>query len=98
MKYKPNYYLSLSKNLFSIRDNELTRVMRIFFENLFDHDFLEKYLEKLEMQKIKNNPKTKNFEGLIDADNRALIFLPHPQGPKIFEKFKNKLNDFNFYR
>jgi hypothetical protein len=62
-------------------------------ENLFDYDCLEKYLEKIETKKIKENPKTNNVESLIDISKGALIFLPHPQGPRIFEKFKNKVTE-----
>lgn len=95
-KYKPNYYLTLTRNLSLKKDNHFTRLVRLLGENLLDHDFLEKYLEKFEKRKIKNNPKTQNVESLINADSKALIFLPNPHGPSVFEKFKNKLNEFNF--
>lgn len=97
-KHKPNFYLAESRNLFSLSDNKWTLFLRTFFENLLDHNFLESYLEKLELKKIKNNPKTSNVDGLIDTDKRALIFLPHPQGPRVFEKFKKRLGEFNFYQ
>ncbi|MFA6184072.1 MAG: hypothetical protein WC682_03140 [Parcubacteria group bacterium] len=90
-KYKPNYYLASKGNLFSSGDNKITNFFRVLLENLFDYDCLEKYLEKIETQKIKENPKTDNPDSLIDISKEALIFLPNPQGPRIFEKFKNKL-------
>jgi hypothetical protein len=61
-----------------------------------DYNFLEKYLEKIETKKIKENPKTKNADSLIDTGRDALIFLPNPQGPKVFEKFKHKMQEFRF--
>jgi len=94
-KYKSNYYLSLKKNLASSADTKLTKFFRILLENLFDWDFLEKYLEKVEIKKIRKNPKTNNADSLIDVSKDALIFLPHPQGPVVFEKFKNKMTEFN---
>jgi len=95
-KYKPNYYLTLTQNLFLEMDSYFSRLIRLVGENLLDHDFVEKYLEKIEKEKIERNPKTQNVESLINADNRALIFLPNPHGPKVFEKFKRKLIEFNF--
>ena len=99
-KYKPNYYGSDQRHTLCLLDNGLTRWLRIVGENILDHDFLEKWLEKLELEKIKRNPKSAGATGLIEADRRALIFLPHPQGPKVFEKFKAKLDEigaFNKY-
>ncbi len=95
-KYKPNYYLSLMDNLCSSGDTVITKFTRALAENLFDYDFLERYLEKLETKKIKENPKTNNENSLIDVDENALIFLPNPQGPEVFEKFKNKVQEFRF--
>jgi len=89
--YKPNYYLQSSDNLFTQKDGKFFRAVRIFLENLFDHDFLENYLKKVESRKIKDNPKTKNSSGMIDYDDKALIFLPNPHGPEVFEKFKERL-------
>ncbi|EKE20513.1 MAG: hypothetical protein ACD_7C00543G0003 [uncultured bacterium] len=93
-KYKPNYYLSLTGNLLTSGDTKISKFCRALLENLFDWNFLEKYLEKIETKKIKENPKTNNENSLIDADKSALIFLPNPQGPKVFEKFKNKMQGF----
>lgn len=94
--YKPNYYLSLAGNLFTAGDTKWSKFTRSLLENLVDYDFLEKYLEKIETKKIKENPKTKNTNSLIDTGREALIFLPHPHGPEIFEKFKNKVQEFKF--
>lgn len=94
-KYKPNYYLALAKHLSSSQDSYFTKFTRLILENLFDHNFLENYLEKLEVEKIIRNPNTKKTNSLVDADRKALIFLPNPRGPRVFEKFKNKLLKLN---
>lgn len=92
--YKPNYYLSFKKEVTSVGDSFWRRFIRVLLENMLDYDFLERYLEKIETKKIKENPKTKEDSGLIDVSKSALIFLPNPQGPKIFQKFKDRLQDF----
>ncbi|MFZ2154327.1 MAG: hypothetical protein WAV16_03805 [Candidatus Moraniibacteriota bacterium] len=94
-KYKPNYYLALTSNLVTAKDSWWSKTFRAFGENILDWDFLEKYLAKWEVKKIKENPKTKGEDSWVDADSSALIFLPNPQGPKVFEKFKNKLAELN---
>lgn len=91
-KYKPNYYLAGSENLKSVEETFFSEKIRGFWEKVFDWDVLENYLKKIETKKINNNPKTKKEESLIAADDKALIFLPEPQGPKIFEEFKHKVN------
>lgn len=95
-RYKPNYYLAERENFLLSGDTKITKFFRVLMENLFDYDFLERYLEKIETKKIKENPKTNNKDSLINVDGGALIFLPHPQGPKVFEKFKNKMQEFRF--
>jgi hypothetical protein len=57
-------------------------------EKIFDWDGLEGWLRKIEKDKIRNNPKTHLEGSFIEATDRALIFLPVPQGPRVFERFK----------
>ncbi len=91
-RYKPNYYLTENKYRKAIGDNYFTKTIRGIFEKIIDFDWLEKYLKKIESEKIKNNPNTGKIGSLIEADDQALIFLPEPQGPKVFEKFKNNVD------
>ncbi len=90
-KYKPNYFLSEVKHLKCVQDTLNVKRIRNFLEKILDIDALEKYLKKIEMRKIKRNPKTNQTNSFIVADDDALIFLPNPQGPKIFEKFKENI-------
>ncbi|HFC76989.1 MAG TPA: hypothetical protein ENJ27_02060 [Candidatus Moranbacteria bacterium] len=90
--YKPNYYLSEARYLKAVDDNYFSKKVRTILEKIVDFDWLEKYLEKIEKKKIKNNPNTQKINSLIEADDQALIFLPEPQGPKIFEKFKDNID------
>jgi len=91
--YKPNYYLTEMKHLKSVSDNIATKTIRSILENILKYDWLEKYLRKVELKKIRNNPNTDKPNSLIEADDRALIFLPEPQGPKVFEKFKKNIDE-----
>ena len=90
-KYKPNYFPSEVKHLKCISDTPSAKRIRNFLEKILDSDSLEKYLRKIELRKIKQNPKTSQTNSFIVADDDALIFLPDPQGPKIFEKFKENI-------
>lgn len=60
---------------------------RRLLENIFDFEFLESWLASWQKRKIERNPKTRIFGGHIEATDTALIFLPVPRGPKVFERF-----------
>lgn len=94
-KYKPNYCLTEVSHLKKVEETAFSKSMRNILEKIFDWDFLEKFLRKIETKKIENNPNTKKEDSLIVADDKALIFLPEPQGPKIFEEFKDKVNNLS---
>jgi len=94
-KFKPNYYLTSVSHLKAVEETLFSKLVRNILEKIFDWNMLENYLKKIETKKIKNNPKTKRVDSLIVADDEALIFLPEPQGPKIFEEFKNKVDNLN---
>src|SRR3989344_781711 len=93
--FKPNYQPEEIGNLRIIKDSWLSRTSRTLGEALFGFDFLEKWLRKWEKGKIMRNPKTREKGGLIIASDEKLIFLPEPQGPEVFERFKNEINKIN---
>lgn len=64
---------------------------RSVLEKLLDWDVLERWLRSWQKRKIENNPKTKDKESYIVANDEALIFLPSPRGPKVFERFKERV-------
>ena len=48
-------------------------------------------MKNIQMQKIKKNPKTYQKGSAVIANEKMLVFLPQPQGPKIYELYeKNK--------
>jgi hypothetical protein len=92
--FKPNYQLSEVISPRTFEDTKISRLIRTFGEKILNFDFLENYLRKWEKEKIERNPKTRKEGSFIESSDEALIFLPEPQGPRIFEEFKKKLGYF----
>jgi hypothetical protein len=88
---KMNYYINELGHLRSVRETRLSKRVRSVLEKLCSFDFLEGLLRRVEKKKIENNPKTKMKGSFIEASDSALIFLPKPQGPVIFEKYYQTL-------
>ncbi len=63
-----------------------------FLENILESQELEHFLARWQKKKIAQNPKTQLEGAFIVASDEALIFLPHPKGPGIFERFKQALS------
>ncbi len=94
-KYHKNYVPIELPVLKTIEDNFLTSHIRKIGESFFGGKFLEEKLKKYQTNRIMNDSRTKNPGSLIVADDDSLIFLPNPQGPKIFENFKRRLEEKN---
>ncbi len=92
-KYHKNYSSAELPALKIIEDNFLTSHIRKIGELLFGGKFLEEKLKKYQINRIMNDSRTKNPGSLIVADDDSLVFLPNPQGPKIFENFKQRLRE-----
>ena len=54
-------------------------------------------MEAWQIEKIKNNPKTKNSGGMIIHSQNELAFWPdfEKQGPLIFQRFQEKMAKLN---
>lgn len=81
-----------------VRENPLTMSGRIFvfLQNLGEFllsDRFENFLRRIQKRKIANNPKTGIPGAFIRATDDALVFLPDPQGPRVFEAFANRLKE-----
>ena len=92
---KPAYALSEIPPMVIMQDSRLSKSLRRIGEALFSFAWMEKILKKIEKQKIMKNPKTRQEGSLIYANDDALIFLPDPHGPKIFEEFKEKIGELS---
>lgn len=68
-----------------------------WLEILLNWDWLEMWLASWQRRKIYANPKTKLEGSFIQANAEALIFLPEPKGPIIFDRFKNRLSSVRLH-
>lgn len=92
---KPTYALSEISPLKIIPDSQFSKAIRTFGEIVFSFDWIEKSLKKVEKKKIMRNPKTSQEGSLVYANDDALVFLPNPRGPLVFERFKEKVEQIS---
>lgn len=91
-RYRPHFSLTEIGPLFARPfSSQLLRLQR-FLERLFPLAWLEPRLAQFQKKKIERNPKTQIVGSFIEASDQALIFLPEPKGPQIFERFKERLS------
>jgi hypothetical protein len=92
---KPSYALDELEPLGLIADSKLARFVRNSGEMLLKSAWIENILKKIETKRINLNPKTHQDGSLVYANDDALVFLPCPHGPKVFEKFKEKIQQLS---
>lgn len=90
-QYKPQYGPTLAPPLWSLAPSAFQGKAQVLLEGFFDAFSLEEWLKNWQKRKIAANPNTALTGSLIEASDRALIFLPHPRGPKVFDEFKQRL-------
>ncbi|MEI7621494.1 MAG: hypothetical protein WCJ51_03085 [Candidatus Moraniibacteriota bacterium] len=95
---KPNYDLQEIQPVKILADTFWTKAIRMTGEFFLQSAWLENWLKKIEKAKIAQNPKTHQEGSLVYAQDDALVFLPVPHGPVIFEKFKAKLEELGIER
>ena len=88
---KPDYHPEKLANLKLIPDSDPARFLRKWGERIFSFGFVEKSLKKWQTRRILADPRTKRSGSMIVANDDSLVFLPEPQGPKVFEEFKRNL-------
>ena len=92
---KPNYALCEVSPLKTIEDSRLSKIIRTAGEVILSADWIENSLRKIEKKRIMQNPKTHQEGSMVYADDNALVFLPDPHGPKVFEQFKEKIEQLS---
>lgn len=92
---KPSYGLDELEPLGLISDSKFARFARNLGETILGSMWIENFLKKIELKRINLNPKTHQDGSLVYANDDALIFLPCPHGPKVFEKFKEKIEQLS---
>jgi hypothetical protein len=90
-RYKPNFFPDEIPPRKLVEDNWLSKLSRRIGESLPGQDWLEKKMKKWQVKKVYSNPKTRTPGGMIVADKDMLVFLPEPQGPKIYGMFRERM-------
>jgi hypothetical protein len=95
---KPDFLPTEALPLWYVPETEGTTSMRAALERLLDSDVLEAWLGGWQKKKIMRNPKTAIEGGHIEATDDALVFLPHPHGPVVYERFRKRLGEIRLNR
>ena len=90
-EYRPNFVPTTIQSLWTVKKNASARGIRGILEYLLNFLDAENWLAGWQKDKIRRNPKTSLQGSLIETSDQALIFLPRPRGPRIFQKFKARL-------
>lgn len=91
--FKENFEVEKVTNVKVFGNSLEIRIIRKIGETLLSFGFIEKRLKDWQTKRITNDPRTHLPGSMIVADDNALIFLPGPQGPKVFEEFQGKISD-----
>lgn len=90
-RFRPQYSPTRLISLWCLADTSVSFRFRRAGEWLLAALPIERPLGRLQQAKIARNPKTHLPGSAVIADDRMLIFLPKPHGPRVFEKFKRRL-------
>ncbi|NCU41964.1 MAG: hypothetical protein EOM19_04575 [Candidatus Moranbacteria bacterium] len=90
----PFWEMSRTQPIQCLSQGKYGEKIQRFFERLLSWDALEDILRLWQKKKIQKNPKTRLPGSYIVAEDEALIFLPKPHGPKVFEKFKRSIFEY----
>jgi len=96
-KYKPNFEFSeLKPAKYYVEHSQFSRFIQKAREVLLNFIFgdrIESWLKKKQIARIVRNPLTYKKGGYVEYSDDNLVFLPEPQGEKIFQKFQEKLKN-----
>lgn len=91
-RFKPNFSLSEIRPIWCADESCRSLVVRRAVESVVDALPIEKLCAQWQKSKIGRNPKTRWEGSYIEATDRALVFLPRPRGPRVYEEFKRRLS------
>ncbi|MBP7060412.1 MAG: hypothetical protein KBA91_00345 [Candidatus Moranbacteria bacterium] len=90
-EYQPNFTLTTLPSLWTWGADLWTRRAQRRFELWCNRLDFESWLKSWQQKKISLNPKTALEGSHIEASDQALVFLPRPRGPRIFQQFRERL-------
>ncbi|MFZ1626244.1 MAG: hypothetical protein WAT81_00385 [Candidatus Moraniibacteriota bacterium] len=91
-RLKPTYQPTEISNLWLHPTSRFQTKLQMLLEKMLSAKELERVLARWQKNKIERNPKSRIPGAFIVANDEALIFLPHPKGPVVFERFKERLS------
>jgi hypothetical protein len=89
--YRINYIPQEGAGWKLVEDSFSSKLIRGAGELIFNIGFVENLFKKFQMNRITKDPRTYKTGSYVTANDRELVFLPEPQGPKIFSLFEEKL-------
>jgi hypothetical protein len=92
-KYRENFQPDEIAGWKIIKDSAFSKSVRRIGELILNFNLIEKNLKKFQMKRISEDPRTMKQGSFVTANDNELIFLPDPQGPEIYEKFKKKMEE-----
>lgn len=90
-RIKPSYQPTEIPNFWLSEASPFLLKVQGALEWLFSYRGWESLLSYWQKKKIERNPKSRIPGAFIMANESALVFLPHPRGPIVFDRFKERL-------
>lgn len=91
-RLKPNFEPSVLPNSWHRRASRVQSAIQTLCERCLGWQGWEAFLSEWQRKMIERNPKSQTPGAFIVATDEALIFLPHPRGPIIYDRFKERLS------
>ncbi len=90
-RMKPTYQPTVIPNHWLCQPTLFVGWIQHWLESALAWTGWEDWFSRWQKEKIARNPKSQTPGAFILATDEALIFLPHPKGPKVFDRFKERL-------
>lgn len=92
-------YMAEKSNLKVVEDNLVLMRTRAFLEKCLSFSLFEKFLKKIQTEKISQNFLTNKVGAVIICQEDELAFWPNfeQQGPRVFEAFQKKIKENLIY-
>ncbi|MFA5871813.1 MAG: hypothetical protein WC858_03735 [Parcubacteria group bacterium] len=93
-KIKPNFGFAELESPKYLPHSRLSKFIQKWLEyliNALGGDIMESWVRKFQVRKIEKNPLTHKRGAYVEYDDKNLIFLPEPQGEKIFIEYMKRL-------
>ncbi len=91
-RFKPQYGVTFLQDRFTLKESFWKKNIQAFLEAFVRGIPATSLCVAWQKKKIAKNPNTQLLGSYIEASDQALVFLPHPRGPKVFTEFKKRLS------